>query len=371
MSLFDTVERYSDLGDHRTGTSVDEATVEWLEGELEKLGAQSERLPFEFDRFDARWEVRADGEVVDAIPLFYEATGEVRTDRPLVTSRPVVAGNFIDGFDAVVSDAHAAGATAAVVATETPLGTLCAVNRRPVSGSGLPTLCVAGRDAERLRTSRVDVSFEARIVEGSSVNVRATIGEAPDEKRVLLATPLSGWFRCAGERGTGVAVLLATAKTLAERGIPLTILATNGHELDGLGLDIHLRTTRPAEKAIFHFGASVASGDSDGVGPPSRRTRMLLPSAWAGESRRASLERALAPLGVTVRLPSDDEAAQPSGWIGESARWAPLGRPLVSIAGGFPLHHAPEDVPTLATTPELLRESYEVALNAAEVLASV
>lgn len=86
---------------------------------------------------------------------------------------------------------------------------------------------------------------------------------------------------------------------------------------------------------------------------------------------RSELEEALRPLGVAVRLPTDEEARSSDGWIGESAAWAPLGKPLVSIAGGFPLHHAPEDLPHVATTPELLEASYEASLGAARLLASL
>ena len=46
--------------------------------------------------------------------------------------------------------------------------------------------------------------------------------------------PLTGWFGCAGERGTGVAVLLDLVERFADR--PLLVLATGGHELDYLGV---------------------------------------------------------------------------------------------------------------------------------------
>jgi hypothetical protein len=54
--------------------------------------------------------------------------------------------------------------------------------------------------------------------------------------------------------------------------------------------------------------------------------------------------------------------------VGESRLWAPLGKPLISIAGGFPVQHAPEDLPRLATTPELLESSYRATLAAARLL---
>ncbi len=370
QQLFDTVVAYSDLGDHRSGTQVDDATVDWLAAELERLGSRSvKRMPYPFARYEARWEVRIDGVPVPSIPLFYEGVGDVRTRVPAIGSLRVLAGAQVPELGAFTAAALASGTPAAVIATEAGNGLLCAVNREPVHGSGLFTLCVAGALVEELETGLVEVEAEATITEGRSSNISACLGEGPDEARLLLTTPVSGWFRCAGERGTGIAVCLAVARTLAEEGIPVKILATNGHELGGLGVHLHLEREPVREKAVFHFGASVGSGQSDGTNPPTDRTTLLRPSAWAGDSMRGRLKEALSPLGVPVRLPSDEEARSPEGWIGESAAWAPLGKPLVSIAGGFPLHHAPEDLPEVATTPELLQASYDAALSAALVLA--
>mgnify|MGYP000745877046 CR=1 FL=1 len=372
QDLFDTVVAYSELGDHRSGTAVDEDSLAWMHAQLENIGAvEVTRMPYSFRKYDARWEVRVDGSAVPSIPLFYEGVGHVRTADPATGSLRVVAGSEVPDLRAFTAGAKAAGARAAVIATQAGNDLLCAVNRDPVEGSGLPTLCVAGGLAGALEATRVEVEIDARVTEGFSANLRASFGDAPDEARVLLTTPLSGWFRCAGERGTGIAVCLAVAQTLAAEGIGVTVLVTNGHELGGLGVHRYLDREQILEKAVFHFGASVASGQTDGVHPPTMRTTLLRPSAWAGSSKRSELEEALRPLGVAVRLPTDEEARSPDGWIGESAAWAPLGKPLVSIAGGFPLHHAPEDLPHVATNPALLEASYEASLGAARLLASL
>jgi hypothetical protein len=370
--LLRVVEAYSALGDHRTGTLVDDATVAWFAAELAAIGARVDVLPYEFDRYEARWSVVVDGDEVPSIPLFYEGVGRVRTTTPHRASVDVVGGAGVRGWDDVVSAARSAGAEAAVVATQAGTGRLCAVNRRPaLDGSGLLTVCVAGALAERWQDVPVTVELDAQVVPGRSANVFGRVGDGDDDARLLLATPLSGWFRCAGERGTGIAVLLAVARTLAAEGVRVAVLASNGHELEGLGLHRWLAAHEgPAWRGIFHFGASVASGEADGAGPPVERTKRLFVSAWGGDERRsAELADALAPLGVAVRVPSREDAVDPRGWVGESRTWAPLARPLVSIAGGFPLHHAPDDVPALATTPALLEESYAAALAAARLLA--
>jgi hypothetical protein len=367
--LYAVVEEYANLGEHRSGTEVDTATVDWFAQHLTDLGATTSFVPYGFDRFDVRWEVAVDGEPIPSMPLFYEWEGTVTTDRPRAVKVPVIAGTVVPAFDELVPAMHTDGVDAAVIATDVHGGFLCAVNRTPTpkAKSGLPTVCIAGSRLEQVQEGRTSVHLDGQIVPGRSANVVGHIGDGPDEHRVLLATPMSGWFRCAGERGTGIAVCLAVARELAERG-PVTVLGTNGHELSGQGVHHHLRNASVAEKAILHFGASVGSGNSDGVDPPSARTPGLMPSAWAGSGRRDELRRALAPLGVEVRLPDDDQAASPDGWVGESRAWSALRRPLVSIAGWFPLHHAPEDVPHLATSPELLQSAYSAAVAAAHIL---
>jgi hypothetical protein len=370
--LYRIVEEYSALGDHRTGTEVDRATADWLMARLEDFGASDVCCePFDFPRYDARWSVRIDGDEVTAIPLFYEGTGRVKTDAPATSTQRVLGGAALPDLQEFTAAALSQGAEAAVIATDfLGTGRLCASNREPEPGSGLPTLCVAGSLGKRIESAQLAVELEAELIPGQGCNVTARLGEGPPEQAILLTTPISGWFRCAGERGTGIAVCLAVAEALAESA-PVLFFGASGHELEGLGARRYQAAGVPPAKAVFHFGASVAAGDSDGVHPPTARTRWLRPCAWAGEERRDDLERALASLGLTVRLPDDEEARRPETWIGESQLWAPLGRPLVSIAGGFPLHHAPEDLPHLATTPELLDASYGAALAAAELLAKI
>ena len=348
------------------------ATLDWIEAELTQLGPASiQRLPFGFDRYEPRWEVRIDGEVVPSLPLFYEGVGSVTTMAPAVATVSVVGGAAIPDLDTHTRHARSVGARALVLATDFGTGRLSAVNREPRLGHGLPTLCVAGSLGERLASSQVAVSIEASLVEGHSANVSARYGDAPDRERLLLTTPLSGWFRSQGERGTGIAVLLGVARTLAAAGVPLTVLATSGHELEGYGVRRFLAATQPEEKATFHFGASVAAGDADGVIPPTGRTPYMRATAWTGDDRVDALRTALATFTSSIVVPADDEARSPSAWVGEARQWGPLGKPLVSIAGAFTLFHTPEDTPERSTTPELLHESYGATLAVAQILAGL
>ena len=365
--LYETVHEYAALGPHhRTGTAEDARTLDWFEARLRALGASTERQPWSFDRYDAAWSVTVDGAEVGALPLFYEGTGEIDSAGPLVAAVGAVSAGTFPGWATIVADARSAGAAVAVVATRSPSGGLVAPNRSPAQpGSGLPALLVAGALAERVRTAPVRARIAARIVGGRTSNVIGRVGLGPDRDRLLLTTPLSGWFRCAGERGTGIAVMLAVAERLAAEGVPLLLNGNSGHELIDLGAH-RFAETKPAARAVFHFGASVAAGERDG--DDFRLTEGLTIRAWV-PGGGAALATAFAPLGKTPVVMADAERARPEAWVGEARVWCTLDRPLISMAGGFPLFHTPEDVPERATTPALLERVYHAAVAAARVMA--
>jgi hypothetical protein len=368
IRLHEIVEEYAAIGaHHRTGTDEDARTLDWFESRVRALGAETERQPWSFERFDAEWSVTVDGTEVPALPLFYEATGEVDSTTPLVATVDAISAGVFPEWATIVADARKAGAPLAVVATRSPSGGLSVPNRSPEQrGSGLPALLVAGALSERLKTAPVRARLTARLVGGRTSNVIGRLGPGPDRDRILLTTPLSGWFRCAGERGTGIAVMLAVAERLAADGVPIMVNGNSGHELVDLGAH-RFAETKPAARAIVHFGASVAAGERRGDDlhlTGGLRIRASVP----GDS--ATLAAAFAPLARPFIVIPEEERARPESWIGESRVWCTLGRPLISMAGGFPLFHTPEDVPADATSPALLERVRDVAVAAARIAAS-
>jgi len=365
--LYEIVQEYAAIGaHHRTGTAEDARTLDWFEYRVRALGATTERQPWSFDRYDAEWSVTVDGADVAALPLFYEGTGEIESTAPFVAAVSAVPAGAFPTWATIVEGARSAGASMAVVATQSQSGRLVAPNRSPAQpGSGLPALLVAGALAERLRTAAVRARVAARIVGGRTGNVIARVGAGPDRGRLLLTTPLSGWFRSAGERGTGIAVMLAVAEQLAAEGVSILVNGNSGHELIDLGAH-HFAETKPAAHAIFHFGASVAAGEREG--DDLRLTDGVKIRAWA-PGAGAALIAAFAPLGKTPIVVPDAARARPESWIGEARVWCTLDRPLISMAGGFPLFHTPEDVPERATTPSLLERVYHAAVAAARIIA--
>jgi len=365
--LYESVEEYAAIGaHHRTGTAEDARTLDWFEDRVRALGANTERQPWSFDRYDAEWSVTVDGADVVALPLFYEGTGEIESTTPLVALVSAVPFGTFPEWTTIVADARTAGAPVAVLATRSPSGGLVAPNRSPAEpGSGLPALLVTGSLAERLQRASVRARVAARIVAGRTSNVIGRLGSGPDRDRLLLTTPLSGWFRCARARGPGIAVMLAVAERLAAEGVPILVNGNSGHELIDLGAH-RFAETKPAARAIFHFGMGVAAGERDGV--DLRLTDGLkIRASVSGAS--TALAAVFAPLGKTFIVIPGAERSRPESWFGESRVWCTLDRPLISMAGGFPLFHTPEDVPAQATTPALLERVYHAAVGAARIIA--
>lgn len=344
--LYRLVEQYAALGDHRTGTPVDAATIDWFAAELRAIGATVTPSPYEFPRYDTRWRLRVDGQEIPSLPVFYEGTGRVQAADPAVAALDVGPAGSLDGLGVPVEAARRAGRPALVLATITPTGRLVAANRAPGAYSGLPVVCVAGAVAEQLATATVELDLEARVVPGRSANVVGRLGPAGAPDPVVVTTPLSGWFRCAGERGTGIAIALSLARQLAETR-PVTVLGTTGHELGFVGLRRHLEraTDRPA--AVIHLGASAAARGEDGA---LNRSVQVVAAAPGLDPEAAA---AMAPAAHAYR----GLAAAPStfsGWRGEAALWAPYDVPLLSVSGASPYFHTPDDLPAASTTPALL-----------------
>jgi hypothetical protein len=367
--LFKVVRDYSGMGNHRVGTPVDAATNSWFAEQLQAMGAEVELQPIKFDRFDGTTEVTIDGETIPSMPLYYEAVGEARSDAPHLAALKATTGDgpsqaFLDE----IAKAKAAGAAIAVIATEGAGGELSTPNCYPKLGSGMPTALVPGRFAEALAKGKVTARFSGSIVPGESNNVVARFGD-PDDAPLVIATPLSGWFTCAAERGTGIAVALALAEEFG-RNRPVLVVGSPGHEiLHHIGLEEYLKSNQVAASLILHLGANVAVGLKD---PATGRVNLApglsnpkeIPEAGRtvfvrmDEVRFSKIEPELASADLPAVL-------NPPSWNGEGALWANASpASLMSFTGIHPLFHTSGDVPENTTSPEALATVYQAVARA-------
>jgi hypothetical protein len=360
--LYQLVQAYAALGEHRTGTPVDHATIAWFATELGKRGARVDKVPYRFERYVAHCRLMAHATEVDALPLYYEAVGKVHSSRLHLAELAINAnlpGNSIaPQLDEVGARARMSGAEAAILATSGAGGRLVALNRAPVLGSGFPTVLVPGSALPMLRQAAVHLELDARLEPSESATVIGHLGQGAAAPPVVLATSLSGWFRCAGERGTGMAIALQLAKELAERW-PVMVVGTTGHELHYLGLRRFLATHALHPSAVIFLGAGLATTT---LGPESGSTfaGYRLARTTAGEGLAKRLEGVLAPARFPVR-------SNPAQWSGEGEEWVRLGTPLLSLASRFPLFHTPQDLPEHSTSPEQLEVTHTAVNRAAQL----
>ncbi|MGH7752801.1 MAG: hypothetical protein ACREN5_08290 [Gemmatimonadales bacterium] len=293
--LFADVVRYCEFGDHRTASEADLRTVAWLKTRLRDLGYETHRQPFAVRQFFPRkCSVRAGGERLDAFPLWFPATtGSGPLTAPLscfpseqfapgdiaVVAVPRANGGAILGeHEDLALGAADAGASAVIAVSHHPDGEVVALN---VSGDPRPWPCpvlvVGSKHASTLAEASAaghegELSLAGEWRPAAAKNI---IGRREGRGPLLVvSTPISGWFRCGGERGPGVALWLALADWAADEGLPCMVVGTSGHELGGRGMHAVMREQAPHPDDVdcwLHLGASFACWEwRDTDGAPER-----------------------------------------------------------------------------------------------------
>jgi hypothetical protein len=282
-------------------------------------------VPYEFDRYVADAKIVVDGSAIRCVPLFYSGFGSVATQDPFmsVLDVPGAGAHSSEGADSLLAAARASGHRVAVLATGGRDGRLVAINRPVAEPPGPLAVLIAGADLERCERGRVMVTADAHVEPGESATVVASRGlEGGREPALVLTTPLTGWFRCAGERGTGIALLLELLATMPD-DVPVAVIGTTGHELGYLGLREHLARRVDAPGFVVHLGAGLAAGDGRELGG----LRVALVDRVAPRLVEA-LGEALAPAALPVvewdpSLPTDAvRAASGAPGVDQCSRWS-------------------------------------------------
>lgn len=370
--LYADVRAYCDLGEHRTGTPADLRTAEWLGGQLEGVGVEVRLTDFTVPQFFVEnCELRVDGVAVPSFPMWMPRAGSaagplvayekgVDVAGKIAMLRVPVAGASITpqtGHLEALRPLFAAGARAVIAVTPSVSGELIALNWMIPGGAAWPApVVLIGTDAEtRIRAGReAEVVIAGRYEERARAReVVGTLGRG--ERRIVVSTPYSGWFRCAGERGGGVALWLAIARWAShrEQNARYLFVASSGHELRGAGIRDFLETHAPAPGAVhtwLHLGAGIAAYEFERGPEGVKRLDRAAASRRLLTNQREwlpLLERAFG--GVAGLKPQFAE--QP---IGELAAIAQRGYRCWGFAGAHAYHHAPGDLPERVTSAALL-----------------
>jgi hypothetical protein len=289
MSLFDDVVHYFEMGIHRTGSAVDYQASDWIESRLASVGLDTRRQTWSVRQYFLEdVAVRCGTQDLEAFPIWYSpATGPdgLTAGLSLIDDPdcPGCSGDTIGlvtsprdaGWWQVFRGSLAEGKLRAVLAVYpdlTPWGMIQAQNVDPSNvGRDLPVPVLQIRASDLAvyqaaiqSASAVTIQLQASVREDTPAhNVMAVKPGGPEW--IVISTPSSGWFTCAGERGPGIAIFLALAEWASRRRTRYSYLftANSGHELGFWGArQLHEGGHLPSPtetRAWLHLGASIAT----------------------------------------------------------------------------------------------------------------
>lgn len=344
------IKGWDAIDDHRTGTSGDRQTADWLAARVQTAAAEPHRDDFELSRWvPERCALDIGGTVVEGVPLF---DGGTTPPEGVVGNLGLLgaSGNARIGVGAFGNAAGEATVALAAARRARDYDGIVAVSKMDTRVTGLalqnadrfnepfgpPVLQVATEHGPWLRkaaaagtSARLTAHATREAATGSNVLCRIP-GREPALAPLTVATPRSAWWVCTAERGGGIAVWLALLRYFAAHRPTrdVVFIATSGHELGHLGLEHFLasRGTRRSHGWI-HLGANFAAVDS----------RIRLQASDAELMDMA--QRSLSTHGVTV------SATTPLGERpgGEARNIYDLGERYVSLLGSNRWFHHPDD----------------------------
>ena len=355
---YEIVRVFSEMGIHRTGTQGDFDTSYWLGSELAVGGADVSFQTFPYHHFDAEVSVQCAGKSIEAEALYYSFVGQ-RNLSNLATGLINAHANecvISHEIDCKVDGAKVGGFDGLVLATQCPTGDLCAINRDNKRYLDFPVIIISQDNLNKIQTSGAEIFFAASSRKLKARNVIARFPGPTCAPRVVVTTPISGWFRCAGERGCGLAIAIFVSKQLS-KSFAVDLLLTSGHELGMCG-GYHLaQNYKEKFRCVLHLGSCIANIDT-------KMTSICSADTVTARRIASTFKR----LGIKLITPSDPSNAK--NWVGESMCWASNDWPILSVTGLAPHFHTRSDLLKVVTTPGLLATAIDIIRDSALALAN-
>ena len=393
--LFDDVISYYNLGEHRTATDVDLRTSGWLVEQLRAAGLRATTQSFSLRQFSIKQtRLTIDENSIRAFPLWFPvATGQnPRTaelafldttagnrslrDKVALATFPASAGGAMQEgsiHSRIVHAAANAGATAVVAITESATKEIVALNSPAGSAPWpIPVVVVGQRDEAALTAALRSNTRIKLLLDGedqSDARARNVIARAEHGKDlIVVSTPQSGWFRCAGERGPGIALFLGLARWASRRtsGSSFLFISSSGHELGGLGMKAFLNQLAPGPERVLcwiHLGAGIATYRWDETPTGLRRLKEADPNRLLMARSDLIPDLTSTFSGLTGLAPANDRA------VGEYGLMLKAGYRVFGIAAAHRFHHTPADSP-VTTGPEILEPVGRSLIRTIEALES-
>ncbi|MBL7165558.1 MAG: hypothetical protein ISS55_03630 [Dehalococcoidales bacterium] len=392
-NLYQDVVTYSSFGDHRTATDGEEKTTDWMAERFSACGLDVSLQTFSQETyFVDNTFLTVDREEMGCFPLWPPTwTGQTPVQGRLIatnTGRDIPEGSIVllkpsfshgapafsnEEDNAAIRAAAGAGAIAAVVISNGPSDGIHAYNTPTETARWpIPVVLTPKQNEAALVKAAERHGEVSLLLDGTDIpkaqprNIIAKLNRGDDI--IVISTPKSGWFTCAGERGPGVALSLALARWASERNSDVSYLfdANTGHETGGTGIRRFLEDLAPSPDrtlAWIHLGANIATWDwEETAGGLVKRAR---PEDYrvvcSSEELLPLLNSALAVLpGLKPRA---------GRGIGEMREVIRMGYRGFGVNGGpYRYFHTPEDVPGVGTAPGLLEPMAAALVRALELL---
>jgi hypothetical protein len=278
------IRAYEEQGFHRTGTTVDQVSGDWLANEVQGIGLEPTREGFSFGRVDpvAAFLVAKDRRI-EGLPFF---DGTSTGPEGIAGTLGNLNGDATIGLTEIPPNAAESGALgdarrqnrhrAIVVVTRGARPGFCPSNAESfLRPFGPPVLQVASDEAAFLtdcaqQASNVLLTVHVERVQARAFNVVAVVsgtdkGAAP----LVVMTPRSGWWWCASERGGGLVCWLEIMRAMLEAKPfrDVVFVASSGHEIGHRGIDNFIER-HPGiisrAKAWIHLGANIGAAQGPG-----------------------------------------------------------------------------------------------------------
>lgn len=384
-SIYQDLITYYNLGDHRTATKGDLRTSDWIAAELRKAGLAVGFESFLVSQFFvSKTDLLIDNRVIASFPLWPpRSTGPNPLEAPLTVfqhdhSRGVAGSVAVVTFPFdprasllpvhcdTIEAAARAGARAVIAITQGPTGEIIAMNTPPDQRPWpVPVLLAPGRNQREILDAASRGAPASFLLDGRSdpATARNVVGTARTGKRtIVVSTPQSGWFRCAGERGPGIALFLGLARW-ANKHLPdagLVFVSTSGHEIGQIGMARFLREKAPSPGGAgvwVHLGAGIATWKWQQSESGIRKLHEV------DDNRLLMCSRELEPLLSPVFAELPGLTPHTDRAVGEMQLLLDNKYRAFAIAAAHRYHHTPADNPE-TTAPELLEPVAEALVNA-------
>jgi len=369
ISIRTDLETWVAMGDKASGGPGDRDSGAWMESRLKRFGYRTQRQVFEApsDRLGSVALTLGNASVQGVAQGPARVTGPGGVTGGLTLGRPTAPARgalvVVDlparrwssvrqpELRTLADEVRASGAAGLILVTNGPTGEAIALNA-PAGAPpfGVPTLVLAPKDAGPVLAAAREGQTARLVIDGEAGQRPAfnLIGRIDRGKgrTVVLSTPRSGWFTCAGERGPGVALWLALLPWMAKRlkNHDIVVITASGHEYENLGAEafLHREAPAPERTALWvHLGAGIAARDwaetPQGLEPLDRPdpARVLMGSAHLVEILKESFA---GEAGLDAPLPAGPAAA------GELAEILKAGYPAAfGVFGAHRFHHTTLD----------------------------